>query len=707
MRAPDRARVALVALVATLAVLAPMPSSGSVSTTSPGDEDTETDVRLAAEDLERGTAVFFKGKGTQRFKEAAAFFTAVMDRLSPRAASLGPEGRRILARALDYRAQTSLLQGQDKSADVDFRLLVETDPAYEPDPGATSRKILDRFRKVRTSLIAAVTIEASPPEAVIVWNGRSLGPASGLPRPLTVLAGPFVLLARHDCFEDTQIEGRIDPGETRTVKVRIDPSARPVRFETVPEGFDVELDGTLVGQTGPLVVPCIPAGDHAYTLRRDCFKTVTGNVSVIVDFVDRDPLVVRVVAERRVSRLSVESDVPGSQVTLEGELLGAAPVKGKEVCPGTGCVEVRSGDRVVWSDRVELVEGDVRVRAEARPLLRSTVLESSPGGRLSPMAAARIRERISRLASFNHAALTSPEQLREIDREEARLAGTEPRRLDVGADLVLVVDGSASARGDLVRLRLAAGLGGFLRTHVCGANDEKCVDRFFSGLEAPWPSWGGRAGMGLVDTLDAKGARIVSVEEAARSAGVKDGDVLVSAGGQPVTGAVSFRRLLYEALEGDTANRTLPVVLQRAGSRVEASIPIRRAPIVPPPSSEPVSVPRMVAAADLDVSVLPPGERRNAALLTLASLLMGTGEPARALALALDRPDWADDVPGAASVGTARFLAGLCHETLGDRVHAAADFTKAASAQGAELWTPDGLPVAPLARTKLKALSRP
>lgn len=720
---------------------APAPATGEgVGQAAPSPDaaapasDLDADVRLAAADFERGRQEFFKGKGSQKYKQAAAAFGAVIDRLSPRASSLDVPGRRLLAQALDYRAQASLLQGQDASADADYKLLVQTDPAYEPDSETTSRKILDRFRKIRAGLVATVTIDANPPEAEIFWNGRSLGTASELGSPRTVLAGLFVLKAHRACYEDKDIQGTLEAGESRIVKIRIDPSSRPIRFETVPEGFDVDLDGTLVGRTlvspaadggpsgpseeppgtrqnsGALVVPCVAAGEHPYTIRRDCYKTVTGAASVIVDFVDRDPLIIRVVPEKQIARLRVTSDVPGSTVTFEGSPLGPAPVENTTLCPGSGRLEVRASDRLLWSDRIDLVEGGVRIDAVARPTLRDVIVDTGPR-RLAPAVASGIRSRIDAIAGFNHVSGGTESQLREIEGEETLRRGADPGRLDLAADLALLVDGSTSARGDFVRMRLTPALGGFLQNESCGVDDEACFDRFFSGLTSAWPVRSALTGAGFVETLDGKGVRIVSMQEPARGAGLREGDVIVSAGGNPVDGAGGLRRILDETaalpvVAETPSGRALPLVVQRGTVRVEIALPVALAAVVPQPSSASVPAARMLAVADFEASVLPAGERRNAALLTLASLLIGAGEPSRALALALDRPGWSENVPGAASSGTASFLAGLCHETLGERDRALSDYTKASTADTATLWTPDGLPVAPLARTKIKALTK-
>ena len=129
---------------------------------------------------------------------------------------------------------------------------------------------------------------------------------------------------------------------------------------------------------------------------------------------------------------------------------------------------------------------------------------------------------------------------------------------------------------------------------------------------------------------------------------------------------------------------------------------------IPAPGAYQESAPHAAAAAGLDAALMPPGEIRNSALMTLASLLIGQGDCPRALELALLRPGWSESVNGPASSGTAALLAGVCQAAAGEKDIAIASFRRAAADPNAVLWDRDGgLPVAPLARLELKALAAP
>lgn len=694
------------------------PAAGSPSSSSSVPDEVRALVPLAAQELQRGSEILFKGRGAGRFDEASTMLTAAIDRLSPYGDVLDADGRAVLARALDYRAQCRFLKGQEAEAEADFVLLVAAEPSYSPDPTNTSRKILERFQKIQTARVAYVTIQADPQEMEIIWNGRRLG--SSLPPDLPVIAGPYVLKAKRDCFGPVEIDGTLGPGEKRIVPVRLDPVARGIRFETRPAGFDVELDGTIVGRTarteaaqpgeaqeppGALVVSCVAAGEHRYVLRRDCFEEAKGTVSVEIDFVDRSPIAFpRISPVRQEVFLTVESDVPGSLVRVEGAPIGTVPVKDFGLCPGRRSVEVRSGPRLVFKEAIEFKgSGKVRIAANRRPLLRAYVVDRAERhGReaLDATAAARIRERVRSLRGFNVDEARDDQLTTDSKAIAESLGGQGGGGGDgSGADLALLVGRTETERGPGVRLSLITPIGQ-VETRDCSEEDGPCVEAFFAGLQGPWPATELQSGLSVVPSVSRPGLRVVSARAGATGAGVKTGDLIVEADGRKV----EIQSDLIAALDAAVGD-VVPVTIERGGSRVEVKLPVRWAPRIAPPGSAPVPVARILATASYEISILPPGEARNAALLNLASVLIGRGEYRRALDLALERSGWADGVAGAAAAGSGRYLAGRCYESLDDSERALAAYRKASEDAIATFWEPDGLPVAPLARVKALSLS--
>jgi hypothetical protein len=635
---------------------------------------TTPEVALAAKDFERGAALLASKKGAKRLAPADAAFTAAVDRLAPAEETLDPEGRRILARALDARAQTRLLRGRPKDADTDFDRLVTFDPAYEPDAAKTSRKALDRFRKIRAPRVGFVTLKVDPPEAAIVWNGRDLGPASALSRERAVLAGPYTVHARRDCYEEKEATGDIAAGEKKDLVLTLDAFARVVRFETSPSGFDVDIDGTFMGKTaapelpapdrageddaedaaielspedragedappgvgaapanGALELACLAAGDHVYTVRKDCYADVRGTVTVEIDLLDRTPIVVPVITPRkRETRLSVSTDTPGAVLFLDGAPAGALPIRDRLLCAPRISMEARVKDRVIWSQTRELEDGPLEIRARRRPTLTLVMAEEGSDAADAALAE-KIRGRFAALASFNLDD-RPPGRVGTVAMPDSGTGGSPGSGRQ--PDLKLQVGpGDMGAGEPSLRLELIPQAHPQLKTAAaCFQEDSACVDRFFDELDAAWTPGGEPSGR--VDAIP------------------------------------------------DTRN----------GAHVPAGIT--------PPGSLTIPLPRALAATLLDAVVLPPGAERSTSLMTLASALIGAGAYREALDQALERTDW-PHVPGPASRGTAAFLAGICHQALGEQEAARAAFRRAATDPTATLWTADGIPVAPLARLML------
>ena len=442
----------------------------------------------------------------------------------------------------------------------------------------------------------------------------------------------------------------------------------------------------------------------------------------------------RIAPAKQEVRLAVESDVPGAAVLVEGENAGTIPLGGYTLCPGRKHLEVRSGERLIWADEVDLDRpGTATIQAHARPTLRLVVKG------VGPKAAAEV-DRALHLATFNRASARGAQEDEDLlaALEGADMpGGVDPAALRprLGADLLLAADLVEGELGPAVRVRLASALAGVTETIVCASPVEACVGRVIGGLESPWPrtdpltglqlreAAGGRTGLlvlgvrGLTAEAGAdRGAKARNAAVAGRrdaQAGttattaapdVREGDRIVEAGGARVATLGAFRAAAASAL-GARQSATVPLVLERAGHRIEATLLVRAAPVVAAPGASPVPLARLLATADFEASVLPLGEARNAALLTLAAALIGRGEPRRALELALEREGWAREIDGAASYGAARFLAGRCYEDLDDAPRAVVSMRQAAEDTRATFWDPDGLPVAPLARLKLLELA--
>lgn len=718
--------LATVPRVAVAAVGSEEPAPpGTSQTVAPPANDLTALAAQAAEDLRRGSESFFKKQGPRRIEDAVAALSSAIDALAPFVDELDPVARRTLATALDYRAQCHSLQGEESEAEGDFTQLIAADPGYAPDSATTSRKIVDRFRKVQSARLAWVTVQADPQDAAIVWNGRAM--ATAVTTEVPVLAGPFVLKAIRACYGPVSIEGTLAAGEKKVVPVRLDPVARAVRFETSPAGFEIEFDGTLAGRTSPangrgdedpsatrtglLEIACVTAGEHAYVLRKNCYEEAKGTVAVEIDFANPSPILVPAISPaRKEVRLSVASDVPGASILIDGEPAGTVPLDDRALCPGRKTIELRAADRLVWAGVIALEgTGPVRLLARARPALRLIFPPPEtrdPATQRISEPLSIVRQRASTLVTVNLVRAAGPAEDAALSEILARPGVEGPElRARARADLVLAVDAVETEPGPSLRLRLTpASAGGtdLTETTLCAPPIGPCVERFFQSLDEPWPRLRPLTGLRVTARPGQAGLIVIAARDPAAAAGLLEGDRLLEAAGTSLSDEASFRVAVERAL-GDKEHTSIPILVERGGARRELALELRLAPAVAPPAGAPVPNARILAAAEFESSVLPSGESRNAALLNLASVLIGLGDTHRALALALEREGWAPGLAGAAAQGTARFLAGRCYEALGDTARALEAYQGAAKDAGASFWDPDGLPVAPLARLEILA----
>jgi PEGA domain-containing protein len=121
------------------------------------------------------------------------------------------------------------------------------------------------------------------------------------------------------------------------------PSNGTLRIETDSPGAEVRIDGAVRGTT-PLSVT-VPAGAHSVTVHQGTnqkqlpITVATGEVTAYHLTWPEAPAP----AVSEVGSLSVTSDIPGGQVTIDGEDRGAAPLTVRNLTPGQHRVVVRSG----------------------------------------------------------------------------------------------------------------------------------------------------------------------------------------------------------------------------------------------------------------------------------------------------------------------------------------------------------------------------
>jgi TolB-like protein len=185
--------------------------------------------------------------------------------------------------------------------------------------------------------------------------------------------------------EQTASEGRI--GES-TKDVALTDADVLVKFESIPSGAVVQLDGALLCQSTPCS-KLVPRGLHETRMEREGWEPVTQPLVVA------EAAHVMVTLVRSTATLRVETTPPNIRVTLDAKPLGQSPAVASDVAPGTHDVLVEAPCWLRAGERVVLKKGEDRVlslRAEARMAGLKLVAEDGKGDALPGSAFVDDRE---------------------------------------------------------------------------------------------------------------------------------------------------------------------------------------------------------------------------------------------------------------------------------------------------------------------------
>jgi hypothetical protein len=442
------------------------------------------------------------------------------------------------AEALILRVQAHVAFGDLEAAEDDYREILRMRPGYEPGASLTPEKAMVRYRKVRDELIGLMRIDLRPRDARLTVDGEEVVPgAEGL---VPLLAGEHqvgVSRAGHDPSQETIV---IVAGEERLLGIRLLPNSRTVVLRTEREGVAVLVDGMPVGETvrpgelaGPgqaaeLAIENLPAGEHVYELRKECFRDERFVDVLTIDLMDSAPKTFRAISMVPASStLILEGGLPGAEVFVDGEAIGRLPMAALTVCPGLRRVEVRHGGRPVWQASEEFEESvGERLDVAPRPNAALIGAEAWPSG----------------LADY-----------------------ASQFSIDEGSPLPPDVDLSTSAGWGALRLPENSDLAlGVVRATREGAQDLwylyspilRSVQRLDGAPERRGrPAWSALSwGVRLADSEVGGPAMVVGLlkDGPAAAAGLAVGDRIVTVAGQPVGDSAGLYRILVveSGLEG-------------------------------------------------------------------------------------------------------------------------------------------------------------
>ncbi len=638
------------------------------------------------------------------------------------------DAREIVAEAWEGRALALANLGRNEEASADFEELIRFEPAHTIDLDGISSKIVALFTGAKKKLVGALRIDTDPLGAEILLDGVSLGPSPISDRD--VLAGPHTLRIVREGYDAVEEPIQVEAGGRLERSLKLTPNARSIRVATLPREVKVLVDGvekgTTFGRAGaeyeevaremgiaiadlsePLLVPNLPPGEHTMVLRKDCYESVTVTLDVTVDPADNAPVAYKpFVLEPSRGSLRITSEPPGADVILDGKSRGKAPLTLEGLCSGphdlaleaaglgryAGAVEVRKNQQVDIEKtlRLTIAAFDLRpglpeaesIGGALGSLERYNVVR--PGGGIPGDILQRVRLEMESARGRGLSAATLKDLFPSLKVELiliAQPAGAIAEKVEV------LLYGPAQELPDRWTLE---GSGGAPFRAVSAALERELPVR------QPW------SGIKLIDVRGEKHPIVLAVTPGspAAVAGVAAGDALASFAGSPLARSADFEGALRKMSPGETAT----VSAEGPGGSRRLEIVLRETPVMLPMRDGTILYNK--AIADLRQAAALAGEDAVAAgysWLNLGVALMHFDQWEAAIRDGFRNSRLPDGA--GISMGTVRYLTGLCYERLGLKAEARSAFSEAASHATATWESHDGPAIAPGAKRRAAALS--
>jgi hypothetical protein len=561
-----------------------------------------------------------------------------------------PETTRI--DALDLRAQAYVASDNLDAAEGDYRALLALRPGYVPNREVTSKKAMDRFVKIKASMIGAARIDVDPKDASLAVDGRSFAiPADGA---LPAVSGVRKLHFSRKGFDSQDVDVQVVAGQETPVAVRLVPNARSLVVRTDVESVAVTLDGVAAGFTArgvgtaadanapaTLLIEDVAIGEHEIRLAKSCFAAESLQEIVSVDLADRSPKLMRLVAMRPSrTRVTATGAAYEGELRVDGERTASLPLTTFAMCPGLRTIEVVASGRVVWSGSLIAEDSDLTLDLTPRP---NAVLVGAAWPKSWDVATAAwsLRGRFDPPAG---ASLSTREGWQRIP-------------LPPGTDLAVGVVPGAGVAGDE-------------RVVLYGTALQE-LEEPASPPRPSAPRWM-MGSLGVVPVDDGSGSVVfasISPSGPAASAGLLPGDRVIAVGGRGVANAAAARETIATL---DVSAKVVLDVASPGGAARKIECQVSAEPRLAATKDE---TSRALRAAWASVAAAAGGSDATAALANLALLLERAGRESAA------RDVWRR-VRGAGDSGlTARaaYALGAGLEGSGKRDEAIAAFTEAKS----------------------------
>jgi hypothetical protein len=630
-----------------------------------------------------------------------------------------------LAAAYELRGRTLQNLRDLDGARNDWRMMLLLVPGYT-FPVEAGPRALALFDEVRAATIGMADIVVSPADAEVRVDGRLI---ADRPVRLALTDGQHTVTAQRRSFRAAEQTFTIRPGEMTTVPLSLERTQSTLTFSASPGQVEVFINNERRGATQPdasgspspndaaqrpsmpFVIDELPTGRYTLDLRAPCYVSEQRVIDV------QRPQDIRLDTIRLTparGEVSVQSNVPDARIVTSGAPAGAElrPPQVLSLCAGPHVVQVQSP---LGRDlrRLDLKTGQkeqftARVRpafALVPPADASAAAAAGRDVRLSAEQAFREASAVMLFAADEGAgaapAVTAPERRALVSKVTGALGAqglaTLSREAGASDTLALTLWAPGSGKPDVIRWRPAD-----------ASSTAEVVRRLDAapGLTRAW------LGLLAIDVIDV-GVVVASLDAGSGATGLQAGDVVVSAGGKPVTAAVE----LLAAAENLAPGAALPIeVRDRAGATRRVELAVNRIPRVIDPLDQTV-LPNVLAVSltGRAQSRVTPVEMASLRLNLAVAWIQTEAWPAAQAELdavdalvakpAVPQPAVPQPVLDAIA-GTSAYLRGVSAERSGDAAGAERAWVRAAQFTG-PLLTESGGSIKDMAERRLAALRQP
>jgi formylglycine-generating enzyme required for sulfatase activity len=181
----------------------------------------------------------------------------------------------------------------------------------------------DKFQEFNMAMLPGwsdITVSSVPLDANVLIDGKFFG---NTPLHIQLSPGSYLLEISSDLFKPWKHRLNVKPNEPQEIRnVRLQPADGKLTINTKPDGANIMIDGTFVGQT-PLTLDIFPDKPHVVQISKAGYEKTNRNVQVAS--AKSKQLNVNLKPRQGIVRLSVEP--PDTELIIDGKSWGVVPKK--------------------------------------------------------------------------------------------------------------------------------------------------------------------------------------------------------------------------------------------------------------------------------------------------------------------------------------------------------------------------------------------